>query len=225
MTMKISCLKILLALGSLTQAHMQMSWPPPFRSMFNPYTEDIDYSMTSPLSSDGSDYPCKSYLQLFDTRQGQSVVTWQPGQTYNFTLAGTVLHAGGSCQASMSFDRGRRWKVIHSYIGKCPLKSDWHFTLPNDTPSGDAIFAWTWFNNLGNREMYMNCARVTIGKRSVDAGDPPGTFSERPGMFVANVGNGCTTTEGRDLAFPKPGPDVVYDSNNTYPPSGQCKTT
>ncbi|EHK43392.1 hypothetical protein TRIATDRAFT_85794 [Trichoderma atroviride IMI 206040] len=34
-------------------------------------------------------------------------------------------------------------------------------TLPNDTPAGDALFAWTRFNKIGNRERYMNCA----GKR------------------------------------------------------------
>jgi hypothetical protein len=43
---------------------MEMSWPYPFRSKYNPdnnYT-DIDYSMTSPLLADGSNFPCKGEL-------------------------------------------------------------------------------------------------------------------------------------------------------------------
>lgn len=215
-----SCL--FLAMNSLTEAHMQMSWPPPFRSRFNIHTADIDYNMISPLLPDGSDYPCKSYLQLLDTTQGHPVVTWQPGHKYNFSLVGSATHAGGSCQASLSFDRGQKWAVIHSYVGKCPLKTSWYFTLPEDTPSGDAVFAWTWFNNLGNREMYMNCAHVTIGRRTMKGKEPFIPFVARPGLFVANIGNGCATVETHELEFPNPGPDVIYDSNNTSPPTGQC---
>lgn len=28
------------------------------------------------------------------------------------------------------------------------------FTLPAEAPSGQALFAWNWFNRVGNREMY-----------------------------------------------------------------------
>jgi hypothetical protein len=40
--------------ASLAAAHMEMSWPYPLRSRFDPQTTDIDYSMTSPLLSDGT---------------------------------------------------------------------------------------------------------------------------------------------------------------------------
>jgi hypothetical protein len=44
---------------SLAAAHMEMSWPYPLRSRFDPQVpeEDIDYSMTSPLDSDGISPP------------------------------------------------------------------------------------------------------------------------------------------------------------------------
>ena len=44
----------LLATG-FTAAHMQMSWPYPLRSQFDPNNawNQIDYSMTSPLNQDG----------------------------------------------------------------------------------------------------------------------------------------------------------------------------
>ncbi|KAJ2976937.1 hypothetical protein NQ176_g4652 [Zarea fungicola] len=204
---------------------MQMSWPPPFRSEYNPYTTDIDYSMTSPLDANGDNYPCKGYQSLLDTPQGQSVVTWQPGQTYNMTIVGSATHEGGSCQASLSYDRGASWTVIHSYIGNCPLMADWSFTLPNDTPAGDTVlFAWSWYNRIGNRELYMNCAHVTIsgGSAKRNRRSPSDPFAGRPAIFAANIDNGCGTSEGCDLAFPQPGPDVDNTSTSTCPPVGNC---
>ncbi|OAA53171.1 hypothetical protein ISF_09012 [Cordyceps fumosorosea ARSEF 2679] len=219
-----------LCLGELSSAHMQMSWPPPFRSKYNPYTTSVDYNMNSPLDANGDNFPCKGYQSLLGTPQGQSVVTWQPGQSYNMTIVGGATHGGGSCQASLSYDRGATWTVVHSYIGGCPLTANWVFTLPNDTPTGDTVlFAWSWFNKIGNREMYMNCAHVTIaggggggggGSNSKrDAGD---AFASRPAMFVANVNNGCGTSEGCDVDFPEPGPDVDNISSKTCPPVGNC---
>lgn len=40
----------------LCAAHIEMSWPYPFRSKFDPETDPglIDYSMTSPLNADGA---------------------------------------------------------------------------------------------------------------------------------------------------------------------------
>lgn len=44
----------LLSVG-LATAHMEMSWPYPLRSKFDPNNNpsNIDYSMTSPLNADG----------------------------------------------------------------------------------------------------------------------------------------------------------------------------
>ncbi|KAJ6785130.1 hypothetical protein PWT90_07572 [Aphanocladium album] len=227
-------LSAVLGFVSLTAAHMQMSDPPPFRSKHNPHTTDVDYNMNNPLNADGSNYPCKGYNSLLGTAQGASVATWKAGGSYSFSVEGSATHNGGSCQASLSYDGGKTFKVIHSYIGNCPLQSTWPFTLPNDTPAGDAVFAWTWFNNIGNREMYMNCAHVTItgasGKReekhsrdfSLDERSPSDPFSGRPANFIANVGNGCGTVEGADVLFPRPGPDVDNVSKKTSAPSGNC---
>ena len=217
-----------LACFPIAYAHMQMQYPPPFRSSYNPYTTDIDYNMINPLDANGDNYPCKGYQSLLNTPQGQSVATWVAGQSYNFSIVGSATHEGGSCQASLSFDGGKSFTVIHSYVGGCPLKTDWDFTLPDDTPAGDALFAWSWFNKIGNREMYMNCAHITItansskrrnANRRRDPGDP---ISSRPAIFVANVNNGCSDIEGKDLLFPHPGPDVDTDSTGTAPPVGSC---
>ncbi|KAL6811063.1 hypothetical protein GGI42DRAFT_206889 [Trichoderma sp. SZMC 28013] len=217
-----------LGLAAVVNGHMQMMSPPPFRSKFNTlgltYT-DIDYDMTKPLNETGIDFPCKNYHKLLGTPIGVSVATWAPGGSYSFSITGTANHEGGSCQVSLSYDKGQTFKVIHSYIGECPPKGDssYQFTVPTDAPAGEALFAWTWFNQLGNREMYMNCAAVTIGAgKKRDASTP---FSSRPDIFVANVGNGVCTWEGKDVQFPNPGPEVDNTSQKgTIPPGqGECK--
>jgi len=46
----------------LTNAHVEMKSPIPFRSQYLPNPgPDTDYSMTSPLNQDGSNFPCKGY--------------------------------------------------------------------------------------------------------------------------------------------------------------------
>jgi hypothetical protein len=222
-------LALWLALAAVASAHMEMSWPPPFKSKYNPYAgTDIDYSMTSPLKADGSDFPCKGYQSLLGTKEGSSVVTWTPGQSYNMTITGETNHNGGSCQASLSYDKAKTFTVVKSYIGSCPPmgNSDWSFTLPDDTPAGDdVLFAWSWFNQVGDREMYMNCAHITIaggGKSKAKRDDPSVSLNSRPSMFVANVGNGCSTAANKDLVFPDPGPDTVRKTSKPAGPLGKC---
>lgn len=203
---------------------MEMIEPAPLRSRNNKHANgNVDYDMTSPLDGSGSDFPCKGTLNLVGTEQGASVADYAPGQEYKMTIDGGAFHGGGSCQASLSFDKGKTWTVIHSYVGDCPSgtgKTSYPFVIPADTPSGEAIFAWSWFNKIGNREMYMNCAVVTIqgGAGSKKKRGTGASYKGRPEMFVANVGNGCSTVAGKDLLFPAPGPDVSMNSDNTAPP-------
>ncbi|EEY15391.1 conserved hypothetical protein [Verticillium alfalfae VaMs.102] len=98
-------------------AHMEMSWPPPLRSKKNPFAgSDIDYSMTTPLSASGSDYPCKGTLGLLGTAAAAPVASWQAGQTYNLTIEGGANHNGGSCQGLLSF---RRWQDVQGRQELC----------------------------------------------------------------------------------------------------------
>jgi len=91
-----TCLSLLAVLPSV-YGHMELSWPPPIRSKYNSDTSssDIDYNMMAPLKADGSDFPCKGYQ---NDRPAESVTTYQPGQAYNMTLAGSATHGGGSCK-------------------------------------------------------------------------------------------------------------------------------
>jgi hypothetical protein len=78
-------------------------------------------------------------------------------------LEGSATHDGGSCQLALTYDQGETFKVIESILGDCPIAKKYDFTIPSDAPDGEALLAWTWFNKVGNREMYMNCAFVTVG--------------------------------------------------------------
>lgn len=218
---------VVLALAGLATAHMQMSSPPPFRSKYNPYTTSVDYDMNNPLPDSGAAYPCKGYHKLLNTNQGRSVANWTAGEAYSISLEGSATHQGGSCQVSLSYDAGASFTVIRSFVGGCPLTAKWDFTLPADTPAGDALFAWSWFNQIGNREMYMNCAHVTVQGggpgNSSSSSSEPAAWASRPSIFVANVNNGCGTVEGSDVMFPNPGPDVSNISKKTAKPVGSCK--
>ncbi|KIV87213.1 hypothetical protein PV11_02775 [Exophiala sideris] len=224
---------VLTCLPLLTSAHMQMSWPYPFRSPLDPAVSylDADYDNTSPLLADGSDFSCKHYQYVANYTNANVVkATYYAGNTYNMTIAGTANHDGGSCQLSLSYDNGVTFKVIKSMIGGCPITTTYDFTVPDDAPTSDsAILSWSWFNIVGNREMYQNCARVQIltnpsskYRRSIQERDT--TFDDLPDMFVCNVNNNCTTIEGEDVEFPDPGDDVVNGTDDITPATGDGYT-
>lgn len=121
---------IVSSLPMFTNAHMEMSWPYPIRSQLDPAVPeaDKDYSYTSPLLQDGSNFPCKGYQTGVDSNITKAVYT--AGSTYNMTIAGSITHDGGSCQLSLSYDNGVTFKVIQSMIGGCPLVPGYNFTIP-----------------------------------------------------------------------------------------------
>lgn len=73
----------LLCVAVPATAHMCMTDPPPLRYKENPYKTVIDYDYTNPLSSNGSNYPCKGYNKDLGTPSAQSVATWSPGGSYS----------------------------------------------------------------------------------------------------------------------------------------------
>lgn len=202
---------------SAASAHMLMTQPVPYGK---------DSLNNSPLDAQGGDFPCK-------LRDGTYTVTteniMESGSRQQLHLQGQATHGGGSCQISLTEDRApsksTEWKVIHSIEGGCPANVDgnmggdasaadptyFNYTIPADFAPGKYTLAWTWFNRIGNREMYMNCAPVTITKSSAKRSPEVPVVEKRtanyPPMFVANV-NGCTTKEGIDIRFPQPG-DVL----------------
>ncbi|KAL1302882.1 hypothetical protein AAFC00_003209 [Neodothiora populina] len=140
-----------------------------------------------------------------------------------------------------------KWKVIHSFIGSCPANAagnlptsatdadgrpsgpictspdqteclpTFNFKIPEGMKNGNATLAWTWFNKLGNREMYMNCAPISISGGS----DDDTFFNSLPEIFVANIPGECTTESGV-MSFPNPGDQVTYGEAATPGANGGC---
>ncbi|RDL36364.1 uncharacterized protein BP5553_05716 [Venustampulla echinocandica] len=207
----------LLGFAALGSSHMIMNTPIPFgKSSLN----------NSPLLADGSDFPCKQRGGVYEPEGASNPMPIGSTQPLKFT--GSATHGGGSCQISVTYDakpnKNSVWKVIHSIQGGCPAQgvegntgndanaaspSTYSFKVPSALPVGEAVLAWTWFNKVGNREMYMNCAPITISggsaKRSARLVQrDQAAFNALPDMFTANIGPGCATENG-DLKFPNPG--------------------
>ncbi|OLN84957.1 hypothetical protein CCHL11_04054 [Colletotrichum chlorophyti] len=219
--------KVIVAFGLATvaSAHMKMSSPMPYgASTLN----------NGPLDASGSDFPCKQRAGVYDAEGASNV--YAQGAGGQLAFIGSAVHGGGSCQVSITYDakpdKNSVWKVIKSIEGGCPAKNaagnlgdnanqvnqdKYDFQIPDDMPAGNGTIAWTWFNKVGNREMYMNCGPVTItgSEGSQEA------YNALPDMFVANI-NDCKLKEGTDLKFPNPGKsvDIFAAGELTPPPCG-----
>jgi hypothetical protein len=200
------------ALLSNGMAHMMLSQPKPYGALS---------LNNSPLDASGADFPCKQRSGVYDLT---AMNYWKAGERQSVSFSGTAVHGGGSCQFSVTTDmqptKSSRWKVIHSVVGGCPATADGNLVgdelpetfevlIPKDLPDGNYTFAWTWFNRRGPREMYMNCAPVSVSGSGGNA-----MFLEGlPDMFVANLpGSPCSTVEDFDFVFPQPGDSVSTGS-------------
>lgn len=200
---KSSLFAAVLAMASTTSAHMFIESPVPFAGVAK-----------NPLDPSGSNFPCQG-----SSYEITSMNDWAVGSdvTVSFPSDQTATHGGGSCQISVSKDEkptaSSKWKVIHSIEGGCPTTGagnsgalgTFGFKVPSELPEGQLTMAWTWFNKVGNREMYMNCAPIKV------SGGTGKGFDDLPDMAIANIaGHGtCTTSEGADYTFANPGKSVA----------------
>lgn len=198
---KTSLFAAMLAMASTTSAHMFIASPVPFAGVSK-----------SPLSEDGSNFPCQGSSYQITTMN-----EWTVGSeaSVSFPPDQTATHGGGSCQISVSKDKAptkdSKWKVIHSIEGGCPTTGSgnsgplgtFSFKIPEALPEGQLTMAWTWFNKVGNREMYMNCAPIKV------SGGTGKGFDSLPDMATANIGGSCKTSEGSDYTFAKAGDSVA----------------
>ena len=253
-----STFSALAALPLLTTAHVKIESPVPYGAGNGAPALD-----TNPLLASGADFPCKQRPEVYKLVK-ENILPLNVPQTLSFQ--GQATHGGGSCQISLSRDReptkNSVWKVIHSIEGGCPSKNPgnvgndpfgfgadkFQYSVPGEVPEGKYTLAFTWFNKIGNREMYMNCAPVTVtgGSKAafvavngtsaaVDGNDGSSAsgiqqradaFDALPNMFVANIGNGCSTAHsGTDLQIPEANLGKYVQRINTgplTPPIGNC---
>ena len=208
---------------SSVNAHLTLLTPAPYGSPNN-----------SPLDPSGADFPCKAQNNADGPINEMAI-----GAPQELSFKGSAVHGGGSCQIALTKDnpatKSSKWMVIHSIEGGCPSKTatgnkgndagstssadKYQFTIPDGIDPGTYTLAWTWFNEIGQREMYMNCAnaKVTGGssKRSTYNNETLAIpeLSERdnsfPDLFVANTPKtNCEIKEGSDVQFPDPGKSV-----------------
>ncbi|KAF2189781.1 lytic polysaccharide monooxygenase, partial [Zopfia rhizophila CBS 207.26] len=202
---------ILLTLAGSAFGHMIMTRPVPY---------NVDNLDSSPLSSQGDNYPCKVQGGGYKVSQMNK---WKVGSQQTLTFKGTAVHGGGSCQVAVTLDKeptkSSKFKAIYSIEGGCPGVggvSEFPFTVPEELPNGEYTMAWTWFNRVGNREMYMNCAPITVSGGKDDKSD----FEKLPDMAVANVGgvSTCKNAEGKDYLFDHPGKYKTKTGNGPFAP-------
>jgi hypothetical protein len=204
-------------LAALSQAHITMNSP-------KPYT--VPAVISSPINADGSNFPCQAVGDI--TYEGVPT-EMAKGSSQSMSFTGSAVHGGGSCQVSLTYDakpsKNSAFKVIHSFQGGCPARAPppdgnfpadpnfqgtdkYEFKIPDDVPTGNATLAWSWFNKIGNREFYMNCAPISItGSEGTEA-----ALAALPDMLVGNIGNGCSTESlaagGFSVQYPNPGSAV-----------------
>lgn len=128
---------------------MVMSFPPAMKSIYNPNTAaggGVDDDLRAPLTH--ATFPCKGYQKFLATTTGLGtpVATYRTGEACHFSIEKNEpigMHGGGSCQLALSYDQGKTFNVIHSFIGSCGFTGDYNFTMPSDTPTTkQVLFAW-----------------------------------------------------------------------------------
>ncbi|KAK6424676.1 hypothetical protein LTR95_016359 [Oleoguttula sp. CCFEE 5521] len=215
-----------LAASTVCNAHFFISSPTPIEGS----------GVKPPLEASGSDFPCHGVALPSSGGQKMAAGSSQVLSFDLGGGANTAVHGGGSCQLSLLYDTSKAadpsaWHVIYSIEGGCPANTKgnldngvgavacaspdqgdcvhaFNYTIPEGVQSGNAIMSWTWFNTVGNREMYQNCANVEI------TGGSGSEMSDLPGMFAANIAQAgsCATKEQLAVGFPDPGKYVLTQS-------------
>ncbi|QIX02019.1 hypothetical protein AMS68_007536 [Peltaster fructicola] len=211
-TLHNACLLATLALSwaNLGSSHLIMKSPVPFG------TDTLDNSPLKDVAigSSGSDFPCKQRAGVYKISQMNNMAVGD-SQTLSFT--GSASHGGGTCQLAVSLDHepttNSTWKIIQVYEGGCPVASagnsgtdTFTFKIPQNFPNGVATLAWTWYNRVGNREIYMNCAPITV----TGGADNQDYYNTLPNMYIINLpSTQCGSVESSNQIIPNPGQYVL----------------
>lgn len=123
-----------LALAGHSKAHLIMKTPAPYGNPDN-----------SPLSSTGSNYPCKLSGDPSTFYSGVEATKLTAGENATLSFTGSTVHGGGSCQLAITTDPqpsiSTAWSVILSIEGGCPSTdgtsvSDYSYQIPDYVPDG-----------------------------------------------------------------------------------------
>lgn len=98
--------------------------------------------MTAPLAKTGDDWPAKKRCTSEILSALEPVATLVSGADFEWNLAGTAVHNGGSCQVAISYDSCETMAVLASWIGGCPLSLPYTFKVPELPGADRAFFIW-----------------------------------------------------------------------------------
>jgi len=213
---KLAALAIALTATSLgtSNAHLIMKTPVPF---------GVSTLNNSPLvniapGTATSDYPCKLRAGVYDITAMNNM---KVGDTQELSFIGSASHGGGTCQLVYTTDlepsANTTFKLFQTFEGACPVQADGNagthpftFVLPEGTPNGRLTMAWIWYNRIGDREIYMNCAPldVTGGSDKLDF------YNSLPNAYIINLPTtDCASFDNVDAKIPFPG---QYVMSNTF---------
>lgn len=215
---------LMMALLGAVRGHMIMNTPTPYN-----YRGTAKLLQVDPLG-ETLPFPCQGMTDVVSVTPVTAGATQVVKFTGGAQHGGGSCQFALTYEFPPPADR-RKWKTIYTIIGGCPVSAagnlpvtgrdgdgradaaqcgddagtecirQFDVPVPRGVPNGNATFAWTWFNKIGNREMYMNCAPVAISGGS----DGDTAFLDAlPPLFVANLPGECTTGNGV-LNVPNPG--------------------
>lgn len=219
------------ALLGVASGHMIMITPTPYDTSLqrpDPQTWPLDTASLPFPCQMGGDPVVKSITQV--TAGASTLVQFSGSAVHGGGSCQFSINYGDPTSPNSN-----DWHVIYTIIGGCPASSvgnietigedadqrplgrqcgnavdtecvrQFEIPIPKGMRNGNATFAWSWFNKIGNREMYMNCAPIVIS-----GGDADGDAFVKglPAIFVANIDEQpCETakSEGAVLNIPNPG--------------------
>ncbi|KAF2215063.1 hypothetical protein CERZMDRAFT_36238, partial [Cercospora zeae-maydis SCOH1-5] len=202
-TNTLPCTLAVLALLGQVSAHMKMAQPVPYNLKTT--------LTTSPLNTDKSDFPCQVPAGGAYTVEQWNMMPAGADQVLSFS--GSASHGGGTCQLAISLDteptKDSVFKLIQVFEGGCPTSGagndgshPFTFKVPEGFPDGNATLAWTWYNKIGNREIYQNCAPITVTGGS----DNHDVYDSLPEHYIINLPpSECSSVETSDQIIPFPG--------------------
>ena len=175
---------VVMAHLGLAHGHMIMNTPHPYNLHSAPLLQ------VNPLGADFP-FPCQGRSTVEQVTPLKAGETQRVAFTGGAQHGGGSCQFSLTYEYPPPADKSK-WRTIYTLIGGCPVSAagnlpaaqpdaegradspqcgddtgvecirEFQVPIPRGLPSGNATFAWTWFNKIGNRELYMNCAPVAI---------------------------------------------------------------
>ncbi|VTT62633.1 unnamed protein product [Fusarium fujikuroi] len=238
----LSTLSILALVATHVSSHVIMVEPHPFNLDTEPLYQ------TWPLSED-LPFPCQGRTQHPEQVTKVTAGTTQLVKFWGSAVHGGGSCQFSVAYGKEPPKDPKKWHTIYSIIGGCPAEAEgnipstdtdphgrangkecrndtgkectkqFNIPIPKDMQNGLATFAWTWFNKIGNREMYMVCSPIEV----VGGKDDSSYVDTLPAIFRANIPGECTTgASGSVINFPEPGDFGKIYEQGTPGSEGTC---